>query len=207
MKVRGFRVELGEIEARLAAHPGVREVAVLALDDGAGGKRLVAYFVGEALESEALRAHLTAHLPEFMVPAAFVRMDSFPITPNGKLDRKALPAPEDDALARRGYEAPVGETEQALAEIWAAVLGVERVGRHDDFFALGGHSLRAVQVISRVRQVLEVEVELRTLFELPTLSRLAQHVVAAQLAQFDPAEIARLTEMVLVAAGDALPWD
>ncbi|HEX2080603.1 MAG TPA: non-ribosomal peptide synthase/polyketide synthase [Longimicrobium sp.] len=206
VKVRGFRVEPGEIEARLASHPGVREAVVLALDDGSGGKRLAAYFVGEALESEALRAHLSAHLPEYMVPAAFVRLEAFPVTPNGKLDRRALPAPADEAYARRGYEAPVGETEQALAEIWSAVLGVERVGRQDNFFELGGHSLLAVQVISRVRQVLEVEVELRTVFERPRLSQLAQHVVAAQLAQFDPVQIARLTELVSASAGDAFPW-
>jgi non-ribosomal peptide synthetase component F len=206
VKVRGFRVEPGEIEARLASHPGVREAVVLALDDGAGGKRLVAYFVGEALESEALRAHLSAHLPEYMVPAAFVRLEAFPVTPNGKLDRRALPAPADEAYARRGYEAPVGETEQALAGIWSAVLGMERVGRGDNFFELGGHSLLAVQVISRVRQVLEVEVPLRAVFERPRLSELAQHVVAAQLAQFDPVQIARLTELVRASGGDALPW-
>ncbi|HVH13951.1 MAG TPA: amino acid adenylation domain-containing protein, partial [Longimicrobium sp.] len=151
VKVRGFRVEMGEIEARLAAHPGVREAAALALDDGAGGKRLVAYFVGEALESEALRAHLSEQLPEYMVPAAFVRLDAFPVTPNGKLDRKALPAPEAGAFAARAYEAPVGETEQALAGIWAGVLGLEQVGRRDNFFTLGGHSLLAVRVIGRMR--------------------------------------------------------
>ncbi|HEX2077404.1 MAG TPA: amino acid adenylation domain-containing protein, partial [Longimicrobium sp.] len=186
VKVRGFRVELGEIEARLAAHPGVREVAVLALDDGSGGKRLAAWYVGEALESEALRAHLSAHLPEFMVPAAFVRMEAFPVTPNGKLDRRALPAPEGDAFAARGYEAPVGETEQALAGIWSAVLGVERVGRLDNFFELGGHSLLAVQVISRVRQVLQVEVALGELFARPVLGDFARVLETAARAELPP---------------------
>jgi acyl-coenzyme A synthetase/AMP-(fatty) acid ligase len=203
VKVRGFRVEPGEIEARLAAHPGVREAVVLALDDGSGGKRLAAWYVGEALESEALRAHLSAHLPEYMVPAAFVRLESLPLTPNGKLDRRALPPPAGDAYARRGYEAPVGETEQALAEIWCEVLRIERVGRHDDFFELGGHSLLAVQVISRVRQVLAVDLALRSVFESPTLSQLSQQVLHTQLAQFDPTQIAHLAELVRASAGDA----
>jgi pristinamycin I synthase-3/4 len=179
VKVRGFRVELGEIEARLAVHPGVREAVALALDDGAGGKRLVAYFVGEALESEALRAHLSEQLPEYMVPAAFVRLDAFPVTPNGKLDRRALPAPDADAFAARAYEAPVGETEQALAEIWSELLGTERVGRGDDFFALGGHSLLAVRVVSRVRRALGVEVSPGDLFERPVLADFARGLQAA----------------------------
>ncbi|MEW5925948.1 MAG: non-ribosomal peptide synthetase, partial [Gemmatimonadota bacterium] len=207
VKVRGFRIEPGEIEARLLAHPEVREAVVLAREVAPGDRRLVAYYVGaEGAEAEALRAHLSERLPEYMVPAAYVRLERLPLTPNGKVDRRALPAPADEAYARRGYEAPVGETEQALAEIWSEVLGTERVGRQDNFFELGGQSLLAVQVISRVRQVLEVEVPLRTLFERPTLSQLAEHVLAAQLAQFDPAEIARLTELVRASAGDSLPW-
>jgi amino acid adenylation domain-containing protein len=173
VKVRGFRIELGEIEARLASHPGVREAVALALDDGDGGKRLVAYFVGEALESEALRAHLSARLPEYMVPAAFVRLGAFPLTPNGKLDRQALPAPGADAFAARAYEAPVGETEQALAEIWSELLGTGRVGRRDNFFALGGHSLLAVRAVSRVRQALGAEVSPGDLFERPVLADFA----------------------------------
>ncbi|HEU0052834.1 MAG TPA: amino acid adenylation domain-containing protein, partial [Longimicrobium sp.] len=188
VKVRGFRVELGEIEARLAAHPGVREVAVLALEDGAGGKRLVAYFVGEALESEALRAHLSARLPEYMIPAAFVRLDAFPITPNGKLDRRALPAPDADAFAARAYEAPLGETEIAVAEIWSELLGVERVGRGDHFFELGGHSLLAVRVISRVRQVLGAEVALADLFERPALADFARAIQDAARSELPPIE-------------------
>ncbi|MFL5383165.1 MAG: non-ribosomal peptide synthetase, partial [Longimicrobiaceae bacterium] len=193
VKIRGFRIEPGEIEARLAEHPEVRESVVLAREDAPGEKRLVAYVVGgEAASAEALRAHLSERLPEYMVPAAYVRLDALPLTPNGKVDRRALPAPEGDAFPARGYEAPVGETEQALAEIWAEVLGVERVGRHDHFFELGGHSLLAVRVISRVRQVLGAEVGIADIFEKPVLSTLAQHVVYAQLAQFDPEELARL---------------
>nr|WP_240979180.1 non-ribosomal peptide synthetase [Longimicrobium terrae] len=180
VKVRGFRVELGEIEAGLASHPGVREAVALALDDGAGGKRLVAYFVGEALEGEALRTHLSRQLPDYMVPAAFVRMDAFPVTPNGKLDRRALPAPEGVAFAAGTYEAPVGETEQALAAIWAEVLGVARVGRGDNFFALGGHSLLAVRAIGRMRQALGVEIPLTHVFSYPTVESLAARLAAPE---------------------------
>ncbi|HLL45402.1 MAG TPA: amino acid adenylation domain-containing protein, partial [Longimicrobiaceae bacterium] len=179
VKVRGFRVEPGEIEARLASHPGVREAVVLALDDGAGGKRLVAYFVGEALESEALRAHLSGQLPEYMVPAAFVRLEALPLTPNGKLDRRALPAPGADAFAARAYEAPVGEVEKELAGIWSELLGVERVGRGDHFFALGGHSLLAVRVVSRVRRALGVDASPGDLFERPVLADLARGLETA----------------------------
>jgi amino acid adenylation domain-containing protein len=200
VKIRGFRIELGEIEARLAEHPGVNEAVVIAREDVAGDPRLVAYWTpaegGVPAESEALRSSLSAALPEYMVPAAYVRLDALPLTPTGKLDRRALPAPEGESYARHGYEAPVGETEEALAEIWAEVLRVERVGRHDHFFELGGHSLLAVRVISRVRQVLDAEVGIADLFEKPVLSTLAQHVVHAQLAQFDPEELARLSALL-----------
>jgi thioesterase domain-containing protein len=131
--------------------------------------------VGQAAV-DVLRTHLADRLPEYMVPSAFVRLEALPLTPNGKLDRGALPAPEGDALAMGGYEAPAGETEEALAEIFAEVLGVERVGRHDNFFALGGHSLLAVRVISRMRQVLGVEAPLAHLFSHPTVESLAARV-------------------------------
>jgi hypothetical protein len=193
VKVRGYRIELGEIEARLAEHPGVRAPVVLVREDAPGDRRLVAYHLGdEPVAVDALRAHLAERLPEYMVPAAYVWMEAYPLTPNGKVDRRALPAPEGDAYAAGEYMAPVGETEEALAGIWAEVLGVERVGRHDNFFALGGHSLLAVRVISRMRQVLGAEVGIADLFEKPVLSTLAQHVVHALLAQFDPEELARL---------------
>ncbi|WP_334191072.1 non-ribosomal peptide synthetase, partial [Noviherbaspirillum sp.] len=131
VKLRGFRVELGEIEAKLLEQEGVREAVVLAREDQPGDKRLVAYLTMDAeIDTEALRAALSASLPEYMVPAAYVQLDTLPLTSNGKLDRKALPAPEDDAYGSRGYEAPVGETETALADIWAEVLRLERVGRH-----------------------------------------------------------------------------
>ncbi|HEV7369577.1 amino acid adenylation domain-containing protein, partial [Arenibaculum sp.] len=163
VKIRGFRIEPGEIEARLLDHPGVREAAVLAREDQPGGKRLVAYVTGEA-EPSSLRGHLSSVLPDYMVPAAYVRLAAMPFTPSGKLDRKALPAPDGSAYASEAYEAPSGPVEDALAAIWGEVLGLERVGRGDDFFDLGGHSLLAVRVVSRIRQVLGVEVALTALF-------------------------------------------
>jgi amino acid adenylation domain-containing protein len=207
VKIRGFRIELGEIEARLNEHPGVREAVVLAREDGRGGagdRRLVAYYVAAsgAAEVESLRGHLSERLPEYMVPAAYVRLEAFPLTTNGKLDRKALPAPDGDAYAAREYEEPAGETEQAVAEIWAEVLRVERVGRLDDFFELGGHSLLATRVVSRVRQVFGVELPLRALFEGPTVAEMARRVDAvqeemdAELAQVDPDEMAKLLELL-----------
>jgi amino acid adenylation domain-containing protein len=189
VKVRGFRVELGEIEARLMEHAGVREAVVVALEDAPGEKRLVAYWVGRAdVEVEGLHTHLSKALPAYMVPAAYVRLDALPLTPSGKVDRKALPAPDGAAYVSRTYEAPVGEVEEALAAIWGDVLGVEQVGRWDHFFELGGHSLRAVQVTSRVRQVLGVEVPLDAVFEWPVLAELAREVARAGQSALPPIE-------------------
>ncbi|HEU4883028.1 MAG TPA: condensation domain-containing protein, partial [Longimicrobium sp.] len=186
VKVRGFRIELGEIEARLREHEGVREAAAIARESEGPDRRLVAYWVGDAIEIDELRAHLSGRLPEHMVPAAYVHLDALPLTSNGKLDRRALPAPEGDAYARRGYEALRGETEQALAEIWGEVLGVERVGRHDHFFEVGGHSLLAVRLISRVRRALGVEVALGAVFERPVLHELAEALASARRAELPP---------------------
>ncbi|HEX8695266.1 MAG TPA: amino acid adenylation domain-containing protein, partial [Longimicrobium sp.] len=188
VKVRGFRVEPGEVEARLLEHPAVREGVVLARGDGPGEKRLVAYYTGEAVEAEALRAHLAERLPEHMVPAAYVRLEALPLSPSGKVDRRALPAPEGGAYASRAYEAPVGEVETALAEIWAEVLGVERVGRRDHFFELGGHSLLAVRVVSRVREALGVEAALGAVFERPVLADFARGLEAAARAELPAIE-------------------
>jgi len=183
VKIRGFRIELGEIEAQLARAPGVAEVVVLAREDVAGEPRLVAYVQGETqstVDVQALRAHASAQLPAYMVPAAFVTLDRFPLTPNGKLDRKALPAPEGEAFLSRGYEAPVGEVEQTLADLWAELLGVPQVGRHDNFFELGGHSLLAVQLISRLRSARGIELPLSELFAATSLAELAQRVAQAR---------------------------
>ncbi|HEX8692394.1 MAG TPA: phosphopantetheine-binding protein, partial [Longimicrobium sp.] len=198
VKVRGFRIEPREIEARLLEHPGVREAVVVAREDGPGEKRLVAYYAGaaDAVEADVLRSHLVECLPEHMVPAAYVRLEALPLTPNGKVDRRALPAPEEDAYAARAYEPPASRTEAALAEVWAEVLGVERVGRNDHFFELGGHSILASKLALRIRQDLEADVALSDVFEAPVLSALAQRVLDAQLAQFDPAELANLTALL-----------
>ncbi|HEX2092021.1 MAG TPA: amino acid adenylation domain-containing protein, partial [Longimicrobiaceae bacterium] len=168
VKVRGFRVEPKEIEAWLEEHAGVREAVVVAREEASGDRRLVAYWVGsDEVRVEALRTYLLERVPEYMVPAAYVRLERLPLTPNGKVDRRGLPAPEGEAFARRGYEAPVGEVEEVVAQVWAEVLKVERVGRWDHFFELGGHSLLAVQVVSRLRQSLAVEVPLAEVFRLP----------------------------------------
>ncbi|MDN7736819.1 MULTISPECIES: non-ribosomal peptide synthetase [Burkholderia] len=184
VKVRGFRVEPGEIEAQLATHEAVREAIVVARQDPAGNARLLAYV---SLQDAApcaelvrdLREHLAARLPEYMVPAAFVVLDALPLTPNGKVDRRALPEPDDEAFAQAQYEAPQGDTEQTIAALWAELLGVERVGRHDNFFALGGHSLLATRMLARLRESFGHDVSIRTLFEAPTVSQLAPRVHTA----------------------------
>ena len=183
VKIRGFRVEPGEVEAVLRAHPAVRDASVVVRQDAPGDKRLVAYAVVETeseADGDALRVFLKERLPEYMVPAAVVRMtEPLPLTPNGKVDRRALPAPET-AAAAEGHVAPRTATEEALAGLWAEVLGAPRVGAHDDFFALGGHSLRATQLVSRIRAVFGVELPVRALFEAPTLAALAPRVDAAR---------------------------
>ncbi|WP_152978769.1 non-ribosomal peptide synthetase, partial [Pseudomonas mediterranea] len=176
VKVRGFRIELGEIEARLAQHDAVKDCVVLAREDVPGEKRLVAYFTqAQDVDIETLRAHLQGQLPEYMVPVAYMRLDTWPLTANGKLDRRALPAPDLDALATRAYEAPQGEVEATLAQLWQDLLKVERIGRHDHFFELGGHSLLAVSLIERMRQA-GLSADVRVLFSQPTLAALAAAV-------------------------------
>ncbi len=175
VKVRGFRIELGEIEAALAAQPGVRDAAVLAREDVAGDQRLVAYVLvapEEKPQAADLRAALARRLPEYMVPAHYVLLEAFPLSPNGKVDRKALPAPHADAVTRRGYEAPQGAAEQAIGALWENLLGVERVGRHDNFFELGGHSLLAVRMAEALRQN-GLALDVHAIFEATTLAALA----------------------------------
>jgi amino acid adenylation domain-containing protein/non-ribosomal peptide synthase protein (TIGR01720 family) len=184
IKVHGFRVELGEIEARLSECEGVREAVVLAREDASGMKRLVAYYTPEgAAQSESgpgqvevLRNRLAEKLPRYMVPAAYVRLEKLPLTGNGKIDRKRLPVPEAETYAVCGYEEPIGETEKTLARIWADVLKVERVGRHDNFFALGGHSLLATRLVNSVRSLLGVNLAIQTVFEGQSMAGLAKTV-------------------------------
>ncbi|MGA4363393.1 non-ribosomal peptide synthase/polyketide synthase [Ralstonia nicotianae] len=176
VKIRGFRIELGEIEAKLAAQPGVRDAVVLAREDRAGDKQLVAYLVpeaGGALHAATLRDSLARELADYMLPSAYVMLDTLPLTVNGKLDRKALPAPQGDAYVRRGDAAPQGAMETALAAIWSAVLQRESIGRHDNFFELGGHSLLAVRLLSQIRDALQLEMPLSALFSHPSLAGFA----------------------------------
>jgi len=191
VKIRGFRIELGEVEARLAQCEGVKEAAVIAREDSPGDKRLVAYVVGTesvAVDAtsnvEQLRAHLKALLPDYMVPSAFVALQSFPLSPNGKLDRRALPAPELGAYVSRGYEAPQGEIEESLVGIWQFLLRVERVGRRDNFFELGGNSLLIVQMMEKLRR-LGLSAEVRRVFESNSLAELASILTRGTSIQFE----------------------
>ncbi|HET7230665.1 MAG TPA: amino acid adenylation domain-containing protein, partial [Longimicrobium sp.] len=173
VKIRGFRIETGEVESVLRAHPGVAECVVLVREDAPGEKRLAAYVVGSAAADAAgMRAYLRERLPEYMVPAAFVPLDRLPLTTNGKLDRRALPAPEADA-ADAAYDAPRTATEEILAGIFSEVLGAERIGVREDFFERGGHSLLATRVATRARAALGADLPLRVLFQEPTVAGLA----------------------------------
>jgi amino acid adenylation domain-containing protein/non-ribosomal peptide synthase protein (TIGR01720 family) len=183
VKVRGFRVELGEVESALNAHAGIKECVVVAWEDEGGEKRLVAYAVAEAgpaLNLTELRSHLGQRLPEYMVPSAIVVLEELPLTAHGKIDKRALPDPELTRLrVEREYVAPRTPVESLLARIWSSLLNVERIGVHDDFFEFGGHSLLATQLVSRVRDALQVEIPVRRLFEGPTIARFAEQVDTA----------------------------
>ncbi|WP_163973487.1 non-ribosomal peptide synthetase, partial [Myxococcus sp. CA018] len=189
VKVRGYRIELGEVEAALAQHRGVNEAVVVAREDGNEGKRLVAYVTaqeGATLDAGALRSHVKQRLPEYMVPSAYVVLESLPLTPNGKVDRKALPAPDAQGPKAAHFEAPRTATEEKLASIFAEVLNVERVSVDEDFFELGGHSLLATQLVSRVRESFQVELPLRDVFESPTVEKLALRLGHAQVGGLMP---------------------
>jgi len=179
VKLRGFRIELGEIESVLAEHGAVRQSFAIVREDSPGNQQLVAYVLASPAAVDLptqLRTHLSQRVPNYMVPSAIVVLESFPLTPNGKIDRRALPAPDGNSQTATEFVAPRTQTEQALAAIWAEVLRRPAVGIHDDFFALGGHSLLATQVISRIQVRLQRELPLRTLFERPTVEQLAKAV-------------------------------
>ncbi|WP_334190496.1 amino acid adenylation domain-containing protein, partial [Noviherbaspirillum sp.] len=212
VKVRGFRIELGEIEARLSTYPMIRESVVLVREDSPGDKRLVAYYTYTATEDtpepsfEALRAHLQETLPEYMLPAAFVRLDTFPLNANNKLDRKALPEPGIQAFSLDENDLPRDEIETAIARIWCAVLKVERVGRSDDFFDLGGHSLLAVRTASRVRNVLGVETSVTDLFLRPTLEAFANSVKAAARSSLPPIQLVARDQPLVLSFAQQRLW-
>ncbi|WP_158625826.1 non-ribosomal peptide synthetase [Corallococcus carmarthensis] len=203
VKLRGFRVELGEVESALRALPDVRDVVTMVREDAPGFKRLVAYVVQpEATFSpEALRQALSRRLPEYMVPSALVRMDALPLSPSGKVNRNGLPVPTEEAIPGTVYVAPVSAVEKLIADIWAPLLGVPRVGTQDHFFELGGHSLLATQVASRLRESLQMELPVRVLFEAPTLAELAARIEALR----HEARPLQAPSLVRVEAGDVAP--
>ncbi|OAI57217.1 hypothetical protein AYO50_00275 [Acidobacteria bacterium SCGC AG-212-P17] len=193
VKIRGFRIELGEIETALQEHGGVRQAVVIAREDQPGEKRLVAYVVPEAgddeketgkgsrreeLEVSQLREYLQGKFPEYMVPSAYVRLEKLPLNHNGKIDRKKLPQPDESAREQE-YVEPRNSTEETLCRLWQEVMRMERVGIHDNFFTIGGHSLLAVQVISRIKSAFAMEMPLSILFAAPTVARMAEHIAAA----------------------------
>ncbi|WP_197262107.1 non-ribosomal peptide synthetase [Brevibacillus laterosporus] len=176
VKIRGFRIELWEIEDRLLAYHGIKEAVVVDREDSHGTRSLCAYYVtsGQALEVANLRKHVLAGLPEYMVPSYFVRLESMPLTSNGKVNRKALPEPKGTMETGREYIAPRSQLEEQLILIWQAVLGIERIGVRDNFFELGGHSLKATALVARIHQQLQVELPLREVFQTPTIEGMAE---------------------------------
>ena len=198
VKLRGYRVELGEIEAVLAGHPAVHEAVTLVREETLEDQRLVAYVVSpQGVTPSDLRQHLKQKLPEYMVPAHFVMLDAFPLTPSGKVDRKALPIPDESrTLLETAFVAPRTPTEGQLAKIWQEVLKLDKVGTQDNFFELGGHSLLATQVLSRVRRALDVDVPLRAFFENPTVAGLAEVVAHLETVPGRSSAIALILEKI-----------
>jgi acyl carrier protein len=188
VKIRGFRIELGEIETALQEHEDVRQAVVIAREDEPGNKRLVAYVVPEpkgqesgnghgraGLRTDELQEYLLGKLPEYMVPSAYVEMEKLPLNHNGKIDRKSLPEPEK-AKPEQEYVAPRNATEETLCRLWQEILRRDGVGVHDNFFRIGGHSLLAAQLATRMRGSFKVEIPLRRMFEVPTIAQLAEAI-------------------------------
>ncbi|MDB9319491.1 non-ribosomal peptide synthetase [Nodularia spumigena] len=195
VKLRGFRIELAEIEAVLNQHPDIQQVVVIAREDEPGKKLLVAYLVAQdnVPTPSSLRNFLKSKLPDYMIPAAFVFLENLPLTPNGKINRRALPIPDHtQRILEVDFVPPSTDTEKELADIWQEVLKLKQVGINDNFFELGGHSLLATQAISRLREVFALDFPLRYLFENPTIAELAQKVIEQQIEQAENDELARI---------------
>jgi acyl carrier protein len=200
VKIRGFQIDLGEVEALLLNHPSIKELAIVSSATQSGDTRLIAYFVAAsepAPNISELRGFLKEKLPDYMIPSAFVALERMPVTPNGKIDRQALPAyhnvrPELETP----YVASRTVTEACLADIWAEVLGLDRVGIHDNFFHLGGHSLAATRVVSQVIKKFQLEVPLRSLFQSPTIAEMAELIALSEAKKLQETDLNRiLTEL------------
>jgi acyl carrier protein len=192
VKVRGYRIELGEITSQLARDPQLKAAVVVVREDGPSGKRLVAYVVphdSQLLDIQRVRQRLQDILPTYMVPSTFVALDELPLTSNGKLNRSALPIPDLTLSRANSYAPPEGPIEAELAQIWASLLGVDRVGREDDFFALGGHSLLSISLITRVQEAFAIQLRAIAIFRHPTIRLMGElirsHLLAEELNKVD----------------------
>lgn len=203
VKIRGFRVELGEIEAKLNQHPSVKQSVVIVREDVPGNKSLVAYLIANVDETQSvtnqLRTFIREDLPEYMVPSAYVYLDTFPLTPNKKIDRKALPAPDQNRPdLEESFVPPRDEMEEAIADVMADILSLDRIGIYDNFFDLGGHSLLATRLVSRLRQEFNIDLPLQILFEMPTVAQLSvviEEIILAEIEELsdDEAELMTVT--------------
>ena len=182
VKIRGYRIELGEVEAAMAACDGVRDAIVIAREDTPGHRQLVAYYrprdPQHAPTAERLRDALSGVLAEYMLPSAYIPLDVWPTTPNGKVERRALPAPQGDVYAVREYVAPSTPLETALAQLWSELLGVEKIGVRDNFFELGGYSILGLRLVSATREAFGVDMSLRELFDGPTIEKMLEVIYA-----------------------------
>jgi acyl-CoA synthetase (AMP-forming)/AMP-acid ligase II/acyl carrier protein len=177
VKIRGFRIELSEIEATLLDHPAIDQVVVSVWEPEPGDKRLAAYIVlkpGQSVRPRELHTFLKDRLPDYMVPASFIPIESMPLTPNGKVHYRGLPAPDIDSCLQELFAPPQTDVEKTLAEIWMDVIKLNRVGIHENFFELGGHSILATQVVSRIRKTFQIDISLRSLFTTPTIAELSE---------------------------------
>ncbi len=208
VKIRGYRIELGEIETALNGHPDIYESVVIATNAGSGDRRLVCYLVlreDQALSTSEIRNYLLKKLPEYMAPSIYIQLEAMPVTPNGKIDRSALPSPNRDRIeGDNPFVAPRTPHEAKLTEIWSEVLGVEKVGVHDNFFELGGHSLLMIQAVARIRELFNVEIPIQTFFQGPTVADLATAVVQTQASNKNSDEIDYILNLLEQSSQDEL---